>query len=182
MQTRSQAKTSGIKLEVHGVGKNLDPNLKPEKQHAISKQGSMERPHAGQGRTGSRRKRPDHINQPINLPSNLSPKIPGRTEKEIGKTNHVHTKDLMHSINNVSGKMTNNNTLIPDVPFHPGPVYRPLPKPIKQDVSNPQSSHSSASIEGINPNINFDFKENSLFQEVMSKTFQRPDKSFLQEP
>ena len=27
-QTRSQAKTSGIKLpEVHGVGKNLDPNL-----------------------------------------------------------------------------------------------------------------------------------------------------------
>ena len=32
IQTRSQAKTSGIKLlEVHGVGKNLDPNLKPEK-------------------------------------------------------------------------------------------------------------------------------------------------------
>ena len=44
IQTRLQAKSSGIKLlEVHGVGKNLDPNLKPEKQHAISKQGSMER-------------------------------------------------------------------------------------------------------------------------------------------
>ena len=43
VQTRSQAKTSGIKLlEVHGVGKNSDPNLKQEKQHAISKQGSME--------------------------------------------------------------------------------------------------------------------------------------------
>ena len=39
IQTRSQAKTSGIKLlEFHGMGKNLDPNLKPEKQHAISKQ------------------------------------------------------------------------------------------------------------------------------------------------
>ena len=38
IQTRSQARTSGVKLpEVHGVGKNLDPNLKPEKQHAISK-------------------------------------------------------------------------------------------------------------------------------------------------
>ena len=31
IQTRSQAKSSGVKLlEVHGVGKNLDPNLKPE--------------------------------------------------------------------------------------------------------------------------------------------------------
>ena len=34
IQTHSQAKTSGIKLpEVHGVGKSLDPNLRPEKQH-----------------------------------------------------------------------------------------------------------------------------------------------------
>ena len=30
VQTRSQAKTSGIKLpEVHSLGKNLDPNIKP---------------------------------------------------------------------------------------------------------------------------------------------------------
>ena len=64
------------------MGKNLDPNLKPEKQHDISKQGSMERPHTGQGRAGIRRKRLDPINQPINQPSNLSQKIPGRTEIE----------------------------------------------------------------------------------------------------
>ena len=38
IQTRSQAKSSGIKLlEVHGVRKNLDPNLKPENQHTIPK-------------------------------------------------------------------------------------------------------------------------------------------------
>ena len=44
IQTRSQVKSSGIKLlEVHGMRKNLDPNLKPEKQHAIPKQGSMEK-------------------------------------------------------------------------------------------------------------------------------------------
>ena len=113
IQTRSQARSSGVKLpEVHGMEKSLDPNLKPEKPHAISKQGSMERPHSGQGRSGIRRKRPDPINQSINTPSNLSQKIPGRTEIETGKTNRAHSKDLMHSINNVS-KMTNNNPLIP---------------------------------------------------------------------
>ena len=156
IQTRSQVKTSGIKLpEVHGMRKNVDPNLKPEKQHAISKQGSMEMLCIGQGRVGSRRKRTDPVNQSINQPSNISKKIPGRTEIETGKTNHIHTKDLMHSINNMSGKMTNKNPLIPDVLFHPGPVYRPLPKPIKQYVAYPQSSQSSTSIEDINPTINF---------------------------
>ena len=67
------------------MGKNLNPNLKTEKQHTILKQGSMERPHIGQRRGGSRRKRPDPINQLINQLSNLSQKIPGRTEIETGK-------------------------------------------------------------------------------------------------
>ena len=45
VQMCSQAKTSGTKLlEVHGVEKNLNPNLRPEKQHAIPKQGKSERP------------------------------------------------------------------------------------------------------------------------------------------
>ena len=52
--------------------------------------------------------------------------------------------------------MTNNNPVIPDVPFHPGPVYRPPPKPIKHDTSIQQISHSLSSIEDINPNINLD--------------------------
>ena len=184
IQTRSQAKSSGIRLlEIHGMGKNLDPNLKPQKQHAISKQGSVERLCVGQGRAGIRRKRPDPFNEMIIQPSNLSQKIPGRTEIETGKTIQVHTTDLMHFINNASGKMTTNNLLIPDVPFHPGPVYRLPPKPIKQDMSNPQSSQSLTSIDDINPNINLDFEENSPVQEgVISGTFQRLDKSFFQEP
>ena len=34
VQTRSQARSSGIKLpEVHGMRKNLDPYIKLEKQH-----------------------------------------------------------------------------------------------------------------------------------------------------
>ena len=89
-------------------------------------------------------------------------------------------RDLTHSINNVSGKMINNNPLIPDVPFHPGPVYRPPPKPIRYNMSNQQGSQSLSSIVDINPNINLDFKENSPFQEeVMSETFQRLDKLFF---
>ena len=89
----------------------------------------------------------------------------------------------MPSINNINAKRTNNNPLIPDVPFHPCPVYRPPPKPIRYDMSNQQGSQSSSSIEDISPNINLDFKENSPFQEeIMSKTLQRLDKSFFQEP
>ena len=104
-------------------------------------------------------------------------------EIETGKTNQAHFRDPMHSINNTNEKMTDNKPLIPDVPLHPGPVYRPLAKPIRHDVSNQQGSQSSPGIEDINPNINLDFKDNSPFQEcVMSKTFQRLDKSFFQEP
>ena len=46
-----------------------------------------------------------------------------------------------------------------------------------------ESSQSSSSVENINPDINLDFEENSPFQEgVIAKTFQRPDKSFFQDP
>ena len=38
VQTRSQDKSSGIKLlEAHGVGRNLDLNINPEKQHTNPK-------------------------------------------------------------------------------------------------------------------------------------------------
>ena len=182
IQMRSQAKSSGIRLpEVHGMRKNLDPNLKPGRQHTLPKQGSMERLCVGQGRAGSKRKKLNPINHAINQVSNLSQKIPGRTEI-TRKTNHMHTKDLMHSINNANDKMTNNNPLIPDVAIHPVPVYRPPPKPIKQNMTHSQSSQSS-NTEVNNSDINFDFEENSPFQEgIMSETFQRLDKSFFQEP
>ena len=51
-------------------------------------------------------------------------------------------------------------------------------QPIKQNISLEQNSQNE---QNINPNINFDFKENSPFQDgVMSETFQRPNKSFFQ--
>ena len=110
IQTRSQSRSSGIKLpEVHGVRKNSDPNVKPEKKHAIPKQGSSEMPHTGQGRAGLGRKRSEPINQSIKHPSDLSQKSPRKTEIETRKTNPVHSGDLTHSINNMKEKIINNN-------------------------------------------------------------------------
>ena len=47
--------------------------------------------------------------------------------------------------------------------------------PSKQNMTHEQN------LQNINPNINFDFKENSPFQEgITSETFQRPEKLFFQ--
>ena len=88
VQTRFQARSSGIKLpEVHGMGKNLDTNIKQEKQHVNPIKGNVVKPCIGQGRAGIKSKRSDPINQTINPPSELSQKIPGETKIETGKTN-----------------------------------------------------------------------------------------------
>ena len=160
--------------------KNLEPNLRPEKQHTLPKQGNLERPCLGQGRARSKRKRPDPINEAINKPSNLSQEIPGRTKIETRKTNCMHSTDPTHSINNMDDRIVNNNPFIPHAPFHPDSILRSPIKPITQNMI---CSQSSQNIQDINPNINFDFEENSPFQEgFMLETFQRPDKSFFQEP
>ena len=157
--------------------KNLDPNSRPEKQHTFPKQGNLKRPHIGQGRARSKRKKPDAINQAINQPSNLSQEIPGRTKMEARKTNSAHTKDPTHSINNANDRIVNNNPFMPDAPFHPDPFLRSPIKPIKQNMTRNQNSQN---VQEINPYINFDFEENSPFQEgMMSEMFQRLDKSFF---
>ena len=158
VKRHSQAKASGAKLlEVHGVEKSLNPNLRPEKQHAIPKQGKCERPQMGQGREGSKRRKPDPINQAINQPSNVSQEIPGRTKIVTGKTNSIH------STNSMSDRLINKIPFMPDVPFHLNPLLRnPKQQPIKQNIQE------------INPNINFDFEDNSPFQEgIILETFQR---------
>ena len=161
IQTHSQAKTNGMKLpEVHGVGKSLDPNLRPEKQHTFPKQGKLQRLQIGHRRAGSKRKKPDPINKAINQPSNVSQEIP-RTKIVTGKTNNIH------STNSMDYRLVNNNPFMPGVPSHCYPLLRPhKQQPIKQNITQ--------NIQEINPNpnINFDFEENSPFQEgVMLDTF-----------
>ena len=93
----SQAKTSGIKLlEVHRVGKELNPNLRPEKQHAMSKKGTTEKLHIGQGRAGLRRKHaPDHIDQPFDE----TRRIPERSKMVTGITNNPQHTSATHDGN-----------------------------------------------------------------------------------
>ena len=123
----------------------------------------------GQGRAGSRRKKPDPINQAINQPSDVTQEIPGRTRIVTEKTNSIH------SANSVSDRLINNNNpFMPDVPLHLDLLLRtPKQQTIKQDAQE----------INLNPNINFDFEENSPFQEgIMLEMFQRPDKSFFSKP
>ena len=67
-QTRSQIKSSGIKLpEVHGVSKNLDSNIQPEKQTIRPLKENkilQEKPRIEQARAGMMRRKPP-IYQPI---------------------------------------------------------------------------------------------------------------------
>ena len=108
----------------------------------------MERPQIGQGRAGSKRKKPDPINKAINQPSNLSLEIPARTKIETRKTNSMHTTE------DTNDRMVNNNPFMPDVPFHLDPLLRPPKQPIKQNMLCDQKSQN---VQDISPNINFDF-------------------------
>ena len=71
----------------------------------------------------------------------------------------------MHSVNNVDEGMTHTRPLIQDIPFHPGPTYRPPPKPIRSNVPKSQeSSQSTPSPGNVSSDINLEFDENSPFQ------------------
>ena len=77
----------------------------------------------------------------------------------------------MQGTNSVCDRSVNNmNPFLPDVPLHQDPLLKP------STLQNTNKTRSS-------PNINLDFEENSPFQEgVISEIFQRPDKSFFQNP
>ena len=72
----------------------------------------------GQGRVGSKRKKPDPINQTINQLSDVTQEIPGRTKIVTGKINSIH------STNSTSDRLINNNPFMPDVALHLDPLLR----------------------------------------------------------
>ena len=119
----------------------------------------------GQGKAGSKRRKPDPINLAINQPSDVTQGIQRGTRIVTGKTNTAQGTNCMHD-----RLINNNNPFMPDAILHPDPL---LKSPKQQNTH--ETSH--------NANINLDFEENSPFQEgIMSETFQKPDKSFFQNP
>ena len=114
--TCSQAKTSSTKLpEVHGVRKELNPSLKPEKQPTMPKKGVTERLHIGQGRAGLRRRHePDCINQP----SDVTRRISERSKIVTGKTNNPQHTNATHDRG-----INNDKSFSPDVLLHPDPLH-----------------------------------------------------------
>ena len=165
IQTCSQAKMSGTTLlEVHGVRKKLDPNMRPEKQHALPKKGVTERPHIGQGRAGLRRKpEADCITQS----SDVTRRILERSKIATGKTNNPQHISAMHDRG-----INNDKSFPPDVPLLLYPLHEPLQK--KQNITSPNDQKTE---------INLDIEENSPFQEgIILELIQRPDKSFFQNP
>ena len=139
----------------------MNLNLRPEKQHAMPKQGIAEKPWVGQGRAGLRRRRPepDHINQP----SDVTRGIPGGSKIVTRKTNSSQ------DTNSTCDRAINNGKpILPDVPLHLDLLHKP------------SSLQQNANRINQNPNINLDFEENSPFQEgVISETIQRLNKSFF---
>ena len=165
IQTHSQAKTSGTKLsKVQRVRKELNPNLRQEKQHAMPKKGMTERTHIGQGRAGLRRKHePDCINEP----SDVTRRISERSKIATGKTNIPQHTSTAHDRG-----INNDKSFSPGVLLHPDPLRTPLPKQQNVDKLFPTNQDTG---------INLDIEENSPFQEgTISETIQRPDKTFFQ--
>ena len=165
IQMCSQAKMSGTTLlELHVGRKKLDPNVRPEKQHAIPKKEVAERPHIGQGRAGLRRKPgADRITQS----SDVTGRILETSKIATGKTN-----SQQHTSAACDRGINNDKSFPPDVPLLLCPVHEPLQK--KHNLAGPQDMKTG---------INLDIEEDSPFQEgVISELVQRLDKSFFQNP
>ena len=65
-----------------------------------------------------------------------------------------------------------------ELPFYPDLIYRAPPR--SPENLPPQNSESKADTS---PKIDIEFEENSPYQEgIISKAYQRPDKSYFQEP
>ena len=165
IQMPSQAKMIGTTLpEVHGVRKKLDPNIRPEKQHALPKKEVTEKPHIGQGRAGLRRKpEADCITQS----SDVTGRILERSKIATGKTN-----SQQHTSATCDRGINNDKSFLPDVSLLPCPVDEPLQK--KHNITGPQDMKTI---------INLDIEENSPFQEgIILELIQRLDKLFFQNP
>ena len=116
-----QTRSSGIKLpEVHGVSKNFDSNIQPEKKNIRPLKGNeilQEKPRIGQRRAGIWRRRPPPINQ-ANA-AETSKTIPEISKIEKKVITHTDFTTPEQSITKSNADAINTIPVIKDIPFYP---------------------------------------------------------------
>ena len=154
VQTRSQTKASGVQLpEVHGSKKRLDPHRIPEKQSQPIVGLDVDRkPRIGQGRAGVRRKA-----RPL-----LDSRQGNSASKPIIISDEIASKKPKPIMEFPRSEM---------LPLYLVPQATP-PKP-PDNISKKQDVESSK----------IEIEENLPLQEnIISEVYERPDKSYFQEP
>ena len=137
------------------------------------------KPGLGQGRAGIRCKKPEPVDG-ITASKSKSCKIPKIPMTQDVAKNRMDFPVWEQSITSktkaiMRGMAQDKNR---ELPFHPDLIYRPPPRP--PENLWPESPESKPDIR---PKIDIKFEENSLYHEgIISKAYQRPDKSYFQEP
>ena len=201
VQTRSQVKSSGIKLpEIHGANKGLDPHVPPGKQRqfpsfpiqTIDKgppTHPIPKPRIGQVRAGLRRK--VKVLQPISsshqlpaqpitehVPKTVMP-LPEPTDQS-----HICVQPQIMPRPLTQHQLVDPTCIGPKIQHRPSPPYydlytRPPPKP--PDITDPLDSQKDLLDNDSDRKV--EIEENSPFQEVfISEIYERPITSYIQEP
>ena len=202
VQTRSQVRSSGIKLlKIHGTHKSLDPHAQPGKQktfpiQTINKEmptHPVPKPRIGQGRAGLRRK--VKMTQPIPLPhqpptqpmtKHIQKAVIPLTEPINQLQSHEQSQimprllsqhqpiDPMHIPQQIGPKIQHRPT-----PSYHDPYTRPPPKP--PDISDPLDGRKDLLDNDSDRKV--EIEENLSFQEgIILEIYERPDNSYMQEP
>ena len=166
VQTRSQAKSSGVKVpEVHGIKKSLVPHVKPERQKSIKlpmdKRIPIPKPRIGQGRAGIRRK--VKIVLPLQTPA---PKVtPSLPETVIQSQETVQTDHQLPAQTGFKQPIGPRIESRP-IPFYPDLTLRLPPRP--SDLKETRRD-----LLDLDTDRNIDFEENSPYQEgIISKLYE----------
>ena len=201
VQTRSQVKSSGIKLpEIHGANKGLDPHVQPGKQRlfpslpiqTVDKGPStypIPQPRIGQGRARLRRK--VKALQPISsshqLPAHPITEHVLKTVMPLPEPTDQSQSCVQPQImpRSLSQHQLADPTCIgPKIQHRPSPPYyylyaRPPPKP--PDIIDPLDSQKDLLDYDLDRKV--EIEENSPFKEgIISEIYERPDTSYVQEP
>ena len=201
VQTRSQVKSSGIKLpEIHGANKGLDPHVQPGKQRpfpslpiqTIDKglpTHPIPRPRIGQGRARQRRKVKalQPISSPHQLPAqpiteHVSKAVMPLPEPTDQSQSHIKPQIMPRPLS--QHQPVDPTCIGPKIQHRPSPPYydpyaRPPPKP--PDTIDPLDSQKDLLENDSDRKV--EIEENSPFQEgIISEIYERPNTSYVQEP